>query len=227
MAAARTAPVVPAVEVPHSGAASLPAEKNRSFMGKSQGERERAEPVGALSGTDRAQPTSRPASPSARCPSGPALDGLATFGRLLAFPLQGRYSAWLEAEPDAVIGGQGEDSAWHGRDKGLEESGRCEAHCTADQLGEDEFAGALNGSEEGKLAFSTPHLGDVDVKEADWVRFESPPDRLGAIDLGQARDPVSLQAKALADGARKALTPAAAPGKETPALNAVALDAAV
>ena len=61
------------------------------------------------------------------------------------------------------------------------------------QLGEDEFARAVDGDEEVELAFLGADLGDVDVEEADRVGLEGLLARLVAVDLGQPADPVPLQ----------------------------------
>ena len=66
--------------------------------------------------------------------------------------------------------------------------------CLLNKLGHGKRARAVDADEQVKLAFSSLHLGDVDVKEADRVSLELRPLRLVALDIRQARDAVALKA---------------------------------
>jgi hypothetical protein len=61
------------------------------------------------------------------------------------------------------------------------------------QLGEGELAGPVDGHEQMKLALLGPHLGDVDVEEADGVGLERRL-RLRSLHLRQPADLMALQA---------------------------------
>ena len=61
------------------------------------------------------------------------------------------------------------------------------------KLGHGKRARAADADEQVKLTFSSLHLGDVDVKEADRVALELRPLRLVALDMRQARDAVALK----------------------------------
>ncbi len=61
-------------------------------------------------------------------------------------------------------------------------------------MSKGELAGAVDGYEEAELAFGGLHLGDVDVEEADRIRLERLLGCLVALDFGQTRDAVALQA---------------------------------
>ena len=94
-----------------------------------------------------------------------------------------------EGELDAIVGENGVDLVWHGRDQGDEE-GRCRSpSCLPDQLHESELARAINGDVEIKLALGGLHLGDVDVEVADRVGLELLSCRLVAFDLRQPEMP--------------------------------------
>ena len=66
--------------------------------------------------------------------------------------------------------------------------------CLLNKLGHGKRARAVDADEQVKLTFSSLHLGDVDVKEADRVALELRPLRLVALDMRHARDAVALKA---------------------------------
>jgi hypothetical protein len=79
-------------------------------------------------------------------------------------------------------------------DAGLEEGGGSNAGGAFDQSDEGEPAGAVDGDEEMEPALGGLHRGDGDVDVSDGLGLERLPGRLVALDLGQARDAVALQA---------------------------------
>jgi hypothetical protein len=62
------------------------------------------------------------------------------------------------------------------------------------QFGEGELGGPVDRNEEVELSLLGPHLGDVDVEEADRVALELRAQRLVAVGLGQPRDAMTLEA---------------------------------
>ncbi len=86
------------------------------------------------------------------------------------------------------------DAVRHGFQQVFEKLPRCPSISLVDQLGDCELAGAIDTDEQVELAFGGMHLGDIDVKEADWVALEALPLWLVAFDIGQTGDAVPLQA---------------------------------
>src|SRR5258706_13157225 len=74
-----------------------------------------------------------------------------------------------EGKLNSVVREHGVDLIGNGCDQLEQEARRGHSVGLLHQLGKDEFAWAINGHEEVKLAFFGSHLGDVDVKEADWI----------------------------------------------------------
>jgi len=62
------------------------------------------------------------------------------------------------------------------------------------QFGEGELGGPVDCYEQVELSLGGPHLGDVDVEEADRVALELRAQRLVAVGLGQPRDAMTLEA---------------------------------
>jgi hypothetical protein len=62
------------------------------------------------------------------------------------------------------------------------------------ELGNGELTRAVDGHEEKELALRRPHLGDVDVEEADGIAPEPGPLRSVALDVGQTGDAMTLKA---------------------------------
>ncbi len=99
-----------------------------------------------------------------------------------------------QPELDAVVSEDGVNPVRHGRDKGCEECRCSNAVGLVDQRDEGKLAGSADSNEKVKLSFGSMHLGDVDVEEADGIRPEGLLGRFLALDVGQAADPVTLQA---------------------------------
>ena len=86
------------------------------------------------------------------------------------------------------------DLKWHNLEHVLQElSGRLSVSCR-NELGDGEFASALDADEETELAFGRPHFGDVNVKEPDGIALELLPRGLVSRDIQKMRDAVTLQA---------------------------------
>ncbi len=76
----------------------------------------------------------------------------------------------------------------------FEELSRCPSISLVDQLGDRQLAGAVDTDKQVEPAFGSLHLGDIDVKKADWVMLETLALGLVAFDIQQAEDPVLLEA---------------------------------
>ena len=61
------------------------------------------------------------------------------------------------------------------------------------QLNEGELAGATDGDEHVEPAFGGPHLGEIDVKDADRMALEPLLRLLVALDFRKAADAMPLQ----------------------------------
>ena len=61
------------------------------------------------------------------------------------------------------------------------------------QAHEGELRSAVNGHEQVEFSLCRAHLGDVDVKVADWVGLKRLARKLDALDLRQPADAVALQ----------------------------------
>ena len=96
-------------------------------------------------------------------------------------------------ELDTVIGQHGVGEVRASGDKRFQEGAGRGSIGFRVQLGEGVFGRSIDGHEEVQLAFFGPHLGDIDVEEADRVDFEGLLARPVALNLGQAADPVALQ----------------------------------
>jgi len=62
------------------------------------------------------------------------------------------------------------------------------------QCHESELGGPVDGNEEIQLAFSRLNLSNINVEVAERVGFELRPRRFVALDLGETRDVMALQA---------------------------------
>ena len=102
--------------------------------------------------------------------------------------------ARLVGELDAVVGQDGVDAIGHGFQQMFEKLPGRSPVCLLDELSDRELAGAVDADEQVELAFGSLHLGNIDVEEPDWIAFEALTFGLVALDVGQARDAVSLQA---------------------------------
>ena len=97
-------------------------------------------------------------------------------------------------ELDSVVGEHGVDAVRNGFNERLEE-GRSGPHVGFfDEFDHSELRSPINGHEQVELAFGGPHLGQVDVEEADWIGVELLSARLVALNFGQAADAMTLQA---------------------------------
>src|SRR5450756_1834321 len=86
-------------------------------------------------------------------------------------------------ELDTVIGEHGMDVIRNGLEECFEER-CCGSHiCLFDEFDHSELRGAVDGNEQVELAFRSPHLGQVDVEEADRIGVELLPLRLVAFDI--------------------------------------------
>ena len=92
-----------------------------------------------------------------------------------------------------VVGKHGVDAVRNGFDERIEEGGSGPHVCLFDELNHRELRGAVDGYEPGELAFSSSHLGQVDVEEADRIRVELLPARLVALDFWQAADAMAFK----------------------------------
>ena len=75
-------------------------------------------------------------------------------------------------ELDAVLGEHGVDVIRNGLDEGPEQGGLRLRIGLFHELDHSELRGAVDGYEQVELAFSGPHLDQVDVEEADWIGVE-------------------------------------------------------
>lgn len=94
---------------------------------------------------------------------------------------------------DAVIGQYRMEGVWHCLDQIAQELGRNHLAGLGMELGKSELGGSVNGHKQIQLAFGCLHLGNVDVKVADWVALELLLGRLVALNLWQSRDAMTLQ----------------------------------
>ena len=100
----------------------------------------------------------------------------------------------LLGELNAVVGENGMDLVGHGFEQVLKEFPGCFSVGLLDELSDRKLAGAVDADEQVELAFGSLHLGNIDVEEPDWIAFEALTFGLVALDVGQTRDAVSLQA---------------------------------
>jgi hypothetical protein len=97
-------------------------------------------------------------------------------------------------ELDAVVGEHSVDAVRHGFDERLEEGGSGPHVRLLNDLDHRELGGAVDGDEQGELAFGGPHLGQVDVEEADRIGIELFPPGLVAFNVRQPADAMTFQA---------------------------------
>ena len=96
-------------------------------------------------------------------------------------------------ELDSVVGEHGVDAVWNGFDECFKE-GRGSSHiCFFDQFDYGELRSSVDGHEEVELALSGPHLGQVDVEEADRIAVELLPPGLVTFHLGQTADAMAFE----------------------------------
>ena len=93
-----------------------------------------------------------------------------------------------------IVGEHGVDLVRNGFDQGSKEIAGHAACGFLVQLGEGELGRPINGDEKIEPTFPGPHLGDVDVKEADRIALELGPVWLVTIGVGQPGDAVALKA---------------------------------
>jgi hypothetical protein len=115
------------------------------------------------------------------------VEGMATEARGWSLPVLRQIG-----ELDAVVGEHGVDAIRDCFDEGLEERGSGSHIGTLHQFHDGELRGAVDGDEQVELAFSGPHLGQVDMEEADRTGVELLPARPIALDLRQAADAMTL-----------------------------------
>lgn len=84
---------------------------------------------------------------------------------------------------DAVIGHYRMEGVWHCLDQIVQELGRNHLAALGMEFGKSELGGSVNGHKQKELAFGCLHLGNVDVKVADWVALELLLGRLVALNL--------------------------------------------
>lgn len=95
---------------------------------------------------------------------------------------------------DAVVGQDNFDLVGNGGCQGIQEGARRYGGGFVREPGKGELRGAVDANVQIQLALRRPHLGDVDMEEADRIGFELLPGRLVALDIWQARDAVALKA---------------------------------
>ena len=96
-------------------------------------------------------------------------------------------------ELDPVVGEHGVDAIWNCFNERFEERD-CGLHiCFFDEFDHCELRRSVDGHEQVKLAFGSPHLGQVDVEETERKGVELLPARLVALDVGKTADAVTLQ----------------------------------
>ena len=86
------------------------------------------------------------------------------------------------------------DAVGHRLNDGVQELGGALPVSAVRQAGDRELRGPVDGNEQVELAFTRSNLSDVDVKEPDRIGLEPGPSGLVALDVGQARDAVALEA---------------------------------
>jgi hypothetical protein len=97
-------------------------------------------------------------------------------------------------ELDAVVGEHGVDAIWNCFHERVEERGGRSHVGSFHEFHDSELRCAVDGYEQVELALGGPHLGQVDVEEADLIAVELLLTRLIALDLGQTAYAMSLQA---------------------------------
>ncbi len=104
--------------------------------------------------------------------------------------------AWVlgVGEVDAVVGEHRVHLVWHRGDEMPEEVCGDPGGCLLVQLDESELGGAIDGYQQVEAPLLGADLGDVDVEVAERVALELTPDGRVAVDVGQLRDAVALQA---------------------------------
>jgi hypothetical protein len=90
--------------------------------------------------------------------------------RIFSVPVAG-----LLGEPDAVIGQDRVNAIGDGLEQMFEELPRGLAIWLFHELGDCKLAGAINAHKKIELALCGLNLGDVDMKETDWVSLEPLP----------------------------------------------------
>jgi hypothetical protein len=96
-------------------------------------------------------------------------------------------------ELDAVVGEHGVDAVRNGFDERVEE-GYCSSHvCFFHEFDDGQLRSPIDGDEQVELAFGGPHLGQVDVEEADRIGVELLSPGRVALNVRQAADAVAFQ----------------------------------
>jgi len=95
-----------------------------------------------------------------------AIEGMASEAGCRSLTVPGQIG-----ELDAVVGEHGVDAVRNRFDEGFEEGGGGPHVCLFDEFDDGELGGAIDGHEQVELAFSRSHLGQVDVEEADRIRY--------------------------------------------------------
>jgi hypothetical protein len=96
-------------------------------------------------------------------------------------------------ELDPVVGEYSVDAVWNGFNERFEEGSRSLHVGFFHEFDHSKLRGPVDGDEQVELAFCGPHLGQVDVEEADWTGVELLPARSVTLDFGQAADAMAFQ----------------------------------
>ena len=96
-------------------------------------------------------------------------------------------------EVDAVISEHGVDAIWNGLDESFEEGGGSSHVGLFNQIHNNKLRGPVDRNEQVELAFGGPHLGQIDVEEADRIGIELLPLGFVAFDVRQPADAMTLQ----------------------------------
>lgn len=100
---------------------------------------------------------------------------------------------WQVSELDSVVGEHGVDAVRNSFDERSEERDGGPRICFFDEFDDGELRGAVDGYEQVELAFGGPHLGQVDMEEADRMGIELLPLRHVPFHVRQTADAVTLQ----------------------------------
>ena len=100
----------------------------------------------------------------------------------------------LVSELDPIVGQDGVDPARDDAQEMFEEFPGCLPIGFPDELCDSELAGPIDGDEEIQLAFSSLDLGNIDVKKADGIAFETLSSGLVSLDIRKPGYSVALQA---------------------------------
>ena len=116
------------------------------------------------------------------------VEGMATQARCWPLPILRQIG-----ELDAIVGEHGLDAIWNCLDKCVKERGGGLHIGALHEFNDSELRCAVDGYEQVELALGGPHLGQIDVEEADRIGVELLPARLVPLDLRQAADAMALQ----------------------------------